>query len=325
MHSTMSSDLTSPSSTPSTTTPTKRDLVRQFEAERGRLLRCAYGMLGVVEDAEDMVQESFVRLLRRPPDDDTRPLRPWLMRVVVNLCKDNLRRRRLKAYPGPWLPVPVSDVVMQDDGDWLLVDQDTPEGHFATWEQASLGYLLALEALSPGVRAAWVLGEVLGYDGPDCAAILDVTPAALRQQLARARKQLQPLTAEPQAREPMRMRALSQLLAAVADDDVDKLRALLHAQVTAFNDGGGEVSAARNVVTGPDAVARLLVGLAHKSKGASLAVHQVGRQWMVRFHLPLRGKNTAPMSWLSVDVDDDGRITQVFTLLAPSKVRQIRL
>ena len=131
-----------------------------FAAQRPRLWGLAYRLTGSGADAEDVVQESFARLLERPPAEG-QPPRPWLVRVAVNLSIDALRRRRRRAYPGPWLPAPAE----RSDEDWLdSFASPAPDAslRYDLLESASYASLVALEALTPRERAVLLLRDALG-------------------------------------------------------------------------------------------------------------------------------------------------------------------
>lgn len=225
-----------------------------FELERPRLLAVAYRMLGVRGDAEDVVQDAFLRFREVELEPIASP-RGFLTTIVVRLCLDQLKsaRAQRERYDGLWLPEPVRT----DD---TTLDRDS----------LAMAFLVLLEALSPEERAVYVLHELFDYTHGEIAAMLHKTEDACRQMLRRAHPRVA-------AREPRfalsadeRARLVGRFMTACATGDVDGLRAMLTADATARTDGGGKAVAARNPIEGADTVARFLIGLARK--GAARAV-----------------------------------------------------
>jgi RNA polymerase sigma-70 factor (ECF subfamily) len=182
----------------------------------------------------------------------------WLERAVTNRCLDVLAsaRTQRETYVGPWLPEPV------------VTEHGLLAGEPVDPRTISLAFLALLERLSPLERAAWVLAEVFDYTAAELATVLGKEPAAVRQALHRAREHVR----EGRPRFPPDAQAHGQLLAAFASavgtGDVSAVEQLLAKTVVARSDGGGKVLAARNLIEGPDRVARLMVGLARKADPA---------------------------------------------------------
>lgn len=225
-----------------------------FEGERPRLLRLAYRMLGSLADAEDVIQDAFLRwsdVVHAPVE------RPgaFLTRIVTRLCLDQLKsaRARREVYVGPWLPEPIVDHpdFAEEEGGGFALD-------------LTVGLLLAMERLSPLERAAFLLHDAfdLGFD--EIARVLGRTPAACRQLAARARVHLG--VAAPRfcvSREDGERIAVA-FRAASARGDPAALAELLAADARFVSDGGGKRAAALNIVSGRDRLIRLLAGLARK-------------------------------------------------------------
>ena len=221
--------------------------VDAFSAQRTALQGLAYRLLGSWADAEDVVQEAWVRWSQA---SGVEVPAAWLRTVVTRLCLDELRsaRARRETYVGPWLPEPVpSDA---------LGPAETAELR----DTASLALLLLLERLSPAERAVYVLREAFALPYDEVAAAVGRTPAACRQLHVRARARLGPdlPAATPASRRPL----VERLLLALATGDVPAVAAALTDDAVLVSDGGGVVSAARRPVVGADRVARFLVGLA---------------------------------------------------------------
>jgi RNA polymerase sigma-70 factor (TIGR02957 family) len=224
-------------------------LAEEFEDERPRLFGLAYRMLGSAAEAEDAVQDAYLRL-HTADRAAIESLRAWLTRVVTNLCLNRLTsaRARRETYLGPWLPEPVIT------GDGTLGPLETAEQR----DSVSIALLALMERLSPGERAAFVLREAFGYSHHDIADMLETTDANARQLHHRARQRL----GEPATRfrpDPACWRDLvERFMNASRGGDVAGLVTILTADVTSTADGGGKVAAARRPVAGRDRVARYL-------------------------------------------------------------------
>ncbi|ABA05392.1 Fec I like protein [Nitrobacter winogradskyi Nb-255] len=218
----------------------KRTWEASLDGLRPRLIRVAYRMLGSVTDAEDVVQEAFLRSLR-VHRDDIRDAEAWLRRVVTRLSLNHLRsaRRRRETYIGPWLPEPVIEPMEN------------------AFDDVTLPLLLALERLSPLERAAFLLHDVFGMSFDEIARTLDRTPAACRQLASRARAHVR--VARPRFPVPKErgIEIAEAFFAASRSGDIQTLRSLLADDVTAFADGGGKTGATLEPVVGCDEVARL--------------------------------------------------------------------
>ena len=149
-------------------------LAGAFAAERTFLWGLCYRMTGCAADAEDIVQETFTRALERPPARTSDPWRPWLVRVAMNLARDQLRRRRRQRYIGPWLPSPIEtgDEVAVPAVEPALAGGDTTAGRYDVLESVSFAFLIALEALTPQQRAVLLLRCVFDYDVRETAFAL---------------------------------------------------------------------------------------------------------------------------------------------------------
>lgn len=272
-------------------------------------------MLGVAADADEVVQETFVRALERPPADTGRPLGPWLMRVATNLCRDRLRSRRRRGYVGSWLPGPVPDA--------LLVDLGTPESRYGARESASFAFLDALEALTPTQRAVVLLRDVLDADLAETAETLGSTPGAVKVAHHRARAALARYErgrARPPPAEEAMMR-FQRLLMAIGAGDVAAVRAELSDDAVAKNDAGGRYLAARMPVVGAEKVALFLVKLTRLSPGLyryrMLLVNGLPALLAEREDPPA---HHAPRWVLLPSFGADRRISHLFTVLTDEKL-----
>src|SRR5262249_14267372 len=146
-------------------------------------------MTGSAADAEDIVQDAFVRALEKPPADMEAPLRPWLVKIAINLSRDQLRRRRRREYFGPWLPAPV---ITEDDTPLDLHDQpaagSSPMAQYDLTESLTIAFLVALEALTPTQRAVLLLRDVFDYSTTETAGAVAITESNVKVTLHRARR-----------------------------------------------------------------------------------------------------------------------------------------
>ena len=148
-----------------------------FADERRFLFGLCYRMTGSAADADDLVQETFARALARPPARTDEPWRPWLVRVALNLARDELRRRKRRAYKGPWLPEPVDDAELVEPSH----EPASTTGRYELLESVSFAFLLALEALTPAQRAVLLLRDVFEYTGAETAEALGLSEANVRR------------------------------------------------------------------------------------------------------------------------------------------------
>lgn len=231
-------------------------------AERAALTGLAYRMLGSVAEAEDAVQDAYVRWWRQPPADRAQIENPgaWLMRTLSRICLDVLgsARVRREAYVGPWLPEPVP-AADADPLDRVTLD-----------DSVSMALQVVLDALSPAERVAFVLHDVFAVPFAQIAEATGRSADAARQLAASARRKVRDRRGElaPRARHDEVARAFA---AACLGGDLGALVSLLDPAVTLVSDGGGRVSSARRPVHGADNVARFLLGLMRKRPQAQVA------------------------------------------------------
>lgn len=231
--------------------------------ERRHLLSLAFRMLGMVAEAEDAVQETYIRWYRldQAERDEIVVPRAWLTRVASRICLDMLgtARARRERYVGPWLPEPVPASAFTE----TAVD---PLDQLTLDESVSTALLVVLEAMTPAERVAFVLHDVFAVPFPEIAQIVGRTPAACRRLAAsaRARVRKSPARTVPRGEHDRVVRAFA---AASRSGDLRGLIAVLDPGVALHSDGGGQVSAARNPVYGADRVARFVLGTLRKQAG----------------------------------------------------------
>lgn len=220
----------------------------EFEAERGRLQRLAYRMLGSISEAEDVVQDAWLRWTRAGAD--VADPAAWLVRVATRLCLDRLRAAKAEraAYRGPWLPEPLIEPLAEDPVERA--------------EDVSVAFLLALERLSPLERAVFLLREAFDEDYAAIAEVLGRSEPAVRQLAARAKahvREARPRFAVDRAEAE---RLAHAFLAASASGDAQAFAAILAEDAVMVSDGGGKRMASLRVLVGPDDIAGLFRGVA---------------------------------------------------------------
>src|SRR5215207_5707254 len=228
---------------------------------RPRLLGLAYRMLGDMDEAEDVVQEAYLRW-HQADQQAVRSPEAWLVTVVSRLAVDRLRRLNTEraAYPGPWLPEPIATA----DAPAAPSVPPAPDHRAELASDLSVALLVLLERLAPEERAAFLLREVFGTDYAEIARILERSPDAVRQMVHRARVRVHAGRPRVATTPHEHERLLEQFLAALEADDAPALLALLAPDVALASDGGGRALAARNWIVGADRVARFLLGVTRK-------------------------------------------------------------
>jgi RNA polymerase sigma-70 factor (ECF subfamily) len=282
-----------------------------FEAHRPVLMGVAYRMLGRVADAEDVVQEAWLRWSAADRTEVREP-RAYLVRVTTRLAIDRLRqvKARGEAYVGPWLPEPY----VTDFGDTV---PDTAERAVLA-DSVSLAVLVVLESLSPLERAVFVLREAFGYPYADIATMLDRGEPAVRQLAARARKHVDERRPRYEVDPAQRRDLTERFLAAAAEGDLAGLMAMLAPDVRLVGDSGGKAQAPLRILENADNVGRFVVAVAEKGVP----------EMSFRF-LELNGgpavlvlSGDTPDSVLQVDVSA-GRIRSVYIVRNPDKLRSL--
>jgi RNA polymerase sigma-70 factor, ECF subfamily len=302
------------------------NLSTDFDRHRKVLWDLSYRMTGSAADADDVVQETFVRALARPPARTDIPLLPWLVRVALNASRDLLRRRRRREYIGPWLPEPI-ELAAADGKSRALTE--SAEARYDLLESASFAFLLALEVLSARQRAVLLLRDVFDYSVRETAAALEVSEGAVKTAHHRARRCMQDYdrgrTVQPAAeRTAQAERALTELMNAVIAQDVAKVEALLAADARLLTDGGGEYLAARKPIQGAKKIARGLVALARVGSGISAEVRAINGTPAVVLHDREAPPRYAPRLVLGVEPAASGRIDCIYVVLATSKLGAVR-
>ena len=223
--------------------------MESFESYRPYLFAIAYRMLGSAMDAEDMVQETYLRYQATPPETIS-SLKAFLTTIITRLCMDQLHlaRRKRELYVGPWLPEPINTATTDESVD--------PQERVDTEETISLAFLLLMEQLQPIERAVFLLREVFEYDYSEIADFLGKSETACRQSFSRAKKHLADHRLRFQAPADTQKQLLTGFLQAIQAGEMSSLMNLLAEDVTFWGDGGGKVKgAATRPISGRLAVA----------------------------------------------------------------------
>jgi RNA polymerase sigma-70 factor (ECF subfamily) len=270
---------------------------------RPRLLALAYRMLGSVTDAEDAVQDAYLRFQQAGPVESPEG---WLVKATTRLCIDRLRSaKRRKDYIGPWLPEPTTDA-------WDGATVDRPE----LAESLSMAFLVLLETLSPAERAAYLLREVFAYDFDEIATLLDKTPVNVRQITTRARKRLEVQDRRFDAEAGEAEELAGRFFEACRSGDLRAIESMLAPDAVYLSDGGGKAQAAPRPLTGTHRIANLLSVVYRKfcQKGGEIARTTVNGQPGVIF-------STGGVPYFVATLAArQGRITTLYTVLNPEKL-----
>jgi RNA polymerase sigma-70 factor (ECF subfamily) len=274
---------------------------------RGRLLGLAYRMLGSRSDAEDVVQDAYLRFAGAR---EVQNPEAFLVTVVTRLCLDRLRsaKAQREIYVGPWLPEPVVDA------EGLSPDAAT---EFA--DDLSFALLLALDRLSPLERAAFLLHDVFDIQFAEVAQMIDRTEVACRQLATRARRAVREARPAPPAPPDNHARLLSAFGEAVVSGDVSRLAGMLRDDAIALTDGGGRKTAALNPIKGADKIARFFVSLAAKNTDRNVRIEPAVINGILGALIYIDGKVDHSVS-MAIDGE---RIAAIYIVRNPDKLRHV--
>jgi RNA polymerase sigma-70 factor (ECF subfamily) len=298
-----------------------------FLSSQRRLWSLCYRMTGVAADADDLVQETFLRAVEASPSLQRQELERWLVRVATNLSIDSLRRRKRRRYPGPWLPSPIEDESLSSDRSADAVGEAADTGYERA-EQVSYAFMVALEALGPRARAVLLLIDVLDYAAAEVAAILETTEGNVRVLHHRARRVIEACDVEAvvslAARDRQRV-ALERLVTCMVKQDAAGMEAILADDVRSITDGGGRYTALKAPLVGTHAVVRFHLETARRRAPISRSEIRLvnGVAALIIETRPIRPQ-MAPRLVLRCEVDAAGRIRELHTVLAPRKLTAVR-
>jgi RNA polymerase sigma-70 factor (ECF subfamily) len=280
-----------------------------FDQYRSLLFSIAYRMLGSVADAEDMLQETFIRW-QQSGEENVRSPRAFLVTIVSRLCINYLQSARIQReeYVGQWLPEPIVTGPGSDPFTIIKVD-----------ESLSMAFLVLLERLTPIERAVFLLREVFEYEYSEVAAVLGQSKANCRQILRRARQHVSAMRPRFATSEHKQSDLFERFLNAVRTGEMEGLVDLLSKDVVLHSDGGGKAIAVPNMVQGADNVARGILGGLRKLVPTTLVRRLAlinGKPGLVNY---LKGK---PHSVLTIDIADD-RIRAIYIVTNPEKLSHV--
>ena len=301
---------------PEETNPqTESDTVRlaTFDQYRGLLFSVAYRMLGSVADAEDMLQETFIRW-QQAASEEVRSARALLVTIITRLCINQLQsaRARREEYVGEWLPEPLVTDPRGDPG-------SDPLGMVKVDESLSMAFLFLLERLTPMERAVFLLREVFEYEYAEIAEVLGQSEANCRQILKRARGHVGDLRRRFDASAREHGDLLARFLKATRGGDLQSLVDLLASDVVLHTDGGGKGIALPNEVHGAETVARTIL----QRMGANVPKEAVARLAKINGEPGFVGYvNGKPFSAITIDARD-GRIQGIYIVTNPEKLARL--
>jgi len=286
--------------------------VESFESYRPYLFAIAYRMLGSAMDAEDMVQETYLRSQSAPPET-IRSLKAFLTTIIIRLCMDQLQlaRRKREVYVGPWLPEPILTTMTAETLD--------PAERVEMNESISLAFLVLLEQLQPFERAVFLLREAFEYEFAEIATMLDKSEAACRRSFSRAKLHLRAHRPRFPASRQIHRQLLDGYVQAVQGGDMTTLTHLLSEEVTLWADGGGKIKQAPlRPIIGRDAVARFSLGTKRFwPENARVEIEEVNGQAA----LIIRADGQV-FSVLTMDVED-GQIQAIRIIVNPEKLARV--
>ena len=280
-----------------------------FETHRGRLWGVAYRMLGSRADADDMVQEAYLRW-HGARTEEVRTPEAWLVTTTTRLCIDRLRQLRAEreAYVGPWLPEPLVDEAPAADAATELASD------------LSVAFLALLERLAPEERAAFLLHEVFDSDYGEIGAALGKSEAACRQIVSRARRRVREERPRVQVSPAARERLVESFMRAVELRDRDALLVLFAEEATLTADGGGKAKAAQKIVRGGASVVRFMLGVLSGAR-ERLTFQKIIVNGETGLAVRMDGQLVSVMSF----VTDGRRIFGLYSVLNPDKLHGVAL
>ena len=299
-------------------------LAKEFSTHRAHLIGVAYRLTSTVTDAEDAVQEAWLRLsgLDEAKRAQIRDLRGWLTTVVGRICLDRLRSaaERRERYVGPWLPEPIVTP-------FGTPTSDDPLETVVRDEQVRLAALVVLDNLTPEQRVAFVLHDAFSVPFAEIADILGVSEATARQHASRGRRAAAAADVPDRVDLGEQRAMVEKLLTAITSGDLDGVVALLHPEAVLVGDSDGKAKTSRHRMVGPDKITRFLFGLARMygaqrvSRGALVEVN--GDLGISIPALPAEGDLRALDKRVTVLVLRDGRIWRIYDMCNPDKLTRV--
>ena len=299
-------------------------LAKEFSAHRTHLIGVAYRLTSTISDAEDAVQEAWLRLsgLDEARRAEIRDLRGWLTTVVGRICLDRLRSAAVQRekYVGPWLPEPIVTPYGAKPG-------DDPLETVVRDEEVRMAALVVLDNLTPEQRVAFVLHDAFSVPFAEIAEILGCSPAAARQHASRGRRALEEADPPPRASMAEQQAVLERLVAALNSGDVRAVAEVLHPDVVLIGDSDGKARTTRQIMVGADKITRFFVGVFRKYTDAAVAG---ARPLLVNGDLglylpPAPGdEDHIPLdAHVSTMVIRDGKVVAIYDQANPEKLKHL--
>lgn len=278
-----------------------------FSEYRSLLFSIAYRMLGSVMEAEDIVQEAYLRWRRAVPDEVESP-KAYLSAVVTRLCIDHLRsaQSQRETYIGPWLPEP------------LMVENDNPADVVTLGESLSMAFLVMLEQLSPDERAAFLLREVFDTPYTDIARIIGKSEAACRQLISRAKQRINENRPRFEVTREEQERVTTQFVQSIMTGDLESLVAVIAPEAVLMSDGGGKAIAATRPIRGAEKIVKFLMGLWAKRPSS-----YTGRFGVVNGRPALLGYVDGKVIYVMVLEIGNGQIQAIHNVVNPDKLTRV--
>lgn len=300
-----------------------------FDEHKQFLWGLCYRMTGNAADAEDIVQDTFLKALEKPPADTRAPWRPWLAKVAINLSRDRLRRRRRQQYFGPWLPSPVISEAEEHAEISQSRSEDSPLTRYDLMESITLAFLLAVEALTPAQRAVLLLRDVFDYSTLETAETLFMTESNVKVTLHRARQIMEAYDKRRVSHLSERVgqleNTLQRFLSKLAAGDVESLKQMLAADVVLVTDGGGEINALGEPVYGRDKVLRLIEKLYEASRDVtSTSVQILNGEPAILIYRSQVKTGHASFFTMHCELNEGLQMQRLHFVFAPSKLITLR-
>ncbi|MDX1522302.1 MAG: RNA polymerase sigma-70 factor [Anaerolineae bacterium] len=286
--------------------PQEMNHIKTFEAHRPLLFSIAYRMLGSVMEAEDMVQETYLRYVSTPINTIESP-KAFLSTIITRLCLDHLKSAKVRReeYIGPWLPEP-------------LRTGNAAATPIEKYEMISMAALVLLENLSPLERAVFLLREVFDYSYTEIAQIVEKSEENCRQSYHRAKQHLRQNRPRFKTSAAVQQKLVKRFLQAIQTGDVDSLKSLLANDVTLWSDGGGKAPAARHPLVGRDRITQLLVvSYRKRPDNSDIELAEINGVLSILFRV-----ENQVVGVMSLEGDDTG-ITGIWTIWNPDKLQHL--
>ena len=285
-------------------------MLEAFQEHRALLFSIAYRMLGSVSEAEDIVQETYLRWQRQTADG-IRSAKAWLTSTTTRLCIDELRsaRKRREEYVGVWLPEPLVEEATDHRG---------ADRAAALADSLSTAFLVLLETLSPKERAVFLLREVFEYGYPEISGMVEASEASCRQMVHRARDHVASRNARYDPNPGQNERLVHEFLATCRRGDTKQLLSLLTEDAVIYSDGGGRIAAAPHPIIGRQRVARFLIGVNKLNRGV------IETRFAAINSSPgvLLFANGELLQTISVEIVD-GRVQTIYVMRNPEKLKHL--